>query len=100
MKHSTLKSDIKLKDGTVFSAGSSVIVVWDNEKLSLAIDGRTFRVNGYSLKNIKGFTVPSSATLEKWVDNGVCKSITGKTVEPDGYGSDGSPSWLLAMGLI
>jgi len=44
--------------------------------------------------------VPSLETMEEWMDQGIAKSITGKRVEPDGYGPDGSPSWLLVLGLI
>ncbi len=46
------------------------------------------------------FKEPSVRTLEKWSQDGVAKSVTGHRVEPDGYGPDGSPSWLLALGLI
>lgn len=43
---------------------------------------------------------PSMKQLEKWTEDSVCLSVTGKRVEPDGYGPDGSPSWLLALSLI
>jgi len=43
---------------------------------------------------------PTLKTLEKWSMNGVAKSVTGAKVEPDGFGPDGSPSWLLACSLI
>ena len=39
-------------------------------------------------------------TLEKWSSDGVAKSVTGQRVEPDGWGVDGAPSWLLAIGVI
>ena len=44
--------------------------------------------------------LPALRTLERWSYDGVCKSVTGATVEPDGHGPDGAPSWLLALGLI
>lgn len=43
--------------------------------------------------------VPSMRTLTQ-MGEGLSKSVTGKTVEPDGYGPDGSPSWLLVLGMI
>ncbi len=43
------------------------------------------------------FKEPSLRTLEKWSSDGIAKSVTGHRVEPDGYGPDGSPSWLLVM---
>ena len=39
-------------------------------------------------------------TLEKYSLDSVAKSVTGKRCEPDGYAEDGSPSWLLALGMI
>lgn len=50
---------------------------------------------------LTGFNkAPSTNTLMKYDFNGVAKSVTGKRVEPDGYGPDGSPSWLLVLGLM
>jgi hypothetical protein len=43
---------------------------------------------------------PSMKTLEKWSNDGVAKTVTGHRTEPDGYGPDGSPSWLLVFGII
>lgn len=43
---------------------------------------------------------PSMRQLEKMVNDGIAKSVTGKRVEPDGHGPDGSPSWLLVLGMI
>lgn len=44
--------------------------------------------------------LPSWHTLESAVTDGVCESVTGDNVEPDGHGPDGAPSWLLALGMI
>lgn len=43
---------------------------------------------------------PTIGRLQKLSDDGLSITPTGKRVEPDGYGPDGSPSWLLVMGLI
>jgi hypothetical protein len=43
---------------------------------------------------------PSLRKLERESNDGVCTTVTGKRVEPDGIGDDGSPSWLLVMGVI
>jgi hypothetical protein len=65
------------------------------------IEGVPFKLKITSLNRyFKGYKIPSMATIEKWNKNGICKTVTGKKTEPDGYGSDDSPSWLLAMGLI
>lgn len=49
-------------------------------------------------KNVR--SIPSAATLDKWSNDGVCRTVTGDMVEPDGEGPDGAPSWLVALGLI
>ncbi len=43
---------------------------------------------------------PTEETMWKWSDLGIACTVTGKRTEPDGHGPDGSPSWLLALGLI
>lgn len=43
---------------------------------------------------------PSLNKLEKMSNDGVCTTVTGCRVEPDGTGPDGSSSWLLVMGVI
>lgn len=45
-------------------------------------------------------SIPSAQTLERWSNDGICETVTGDQVEPDGVGSDGAPSWLLVFGLI
>jgi hypothetical protein len=52
-------------------------------------------------KYVTGFAKPPGMrTLERYSFDGIAKSVTGARVEPDGYGPDGSPSWLLCLGLI
>lgn len=43
---------------------------------------------------------PSLRQLKKWDNDGVSKTPSGWTVEPDGYGPDGSPSWLIILGWV
>ena len=73
--------------------------LWNFVALSTA-DGRRAIIPVYRLKHYFGVNVPSVKTLEKWSDSGKCKSVFGKTVEPDGVDPEGAPSWLLALGLI
>ena len=104
--------DMRLKDGTVFPAGSVVDDV-KFEKQSqdegaydtlavVKIQGRTIKVSPGNLhKYISGFSKPPSMNaLEKMSSNGIATTVTGQRTEPDGYGQDGSPSWLLVLGLI
>jgi len=50
--------------------------------------------------HVKFYKEPSISKLEKMSDDGICTTVTGDKVEPDGFGENGSPSWLLVMGLI
>ena len=58
---------------------------------------RSTHWNKYFKTNSK---LPSDKMIETWVYDGVCKSLGGNRVEPDGWSFDGTPSWLLAMGMI
>lgn len=42
---------------------------------------------------------PGERALETYAD-GISKTPTGYKTEPDGHGEDGSPSWLLVLGLM
>lgn len=44
--------------------------------------------------------LPSLEELTDALSDGACETPTGDSVEPDGHGPDGAPSWLLALGLI
>ena len=43
---------------------------------------------------------PSIEELEEMVADGVAEAVDGCFVEPDGVCQHGSPSWLIAKGLI
>jgi hypothetical protein len=45
-------------------------------------------------------SIPSINRLERMVSDCLAETVTGYQVEPDGHGPDGSPSWLLALGLM
>ncbi len=50
---------------------------------------------------LKGFhKAPSIKSLQKQSWDGIVKTPTGHKVEPDGYGPDGCPSWMLVVGII
>lgn len=44
--------------------------------------------------------MPSIATMQRWLNDGVAKATDGCRVEPDGHCEHGKPSWLLRLGLI
>lgn len=52
----------------------------------------------YAWQRVK--SIPSSETLNRWAFDGVAETVTGDTIEPDGVGVDGAPSWLLVFAVI
>jgi hypothetical protein len=103
----TLKKDsLKLKDGTVLQAGEKATVRFDEANPAMAIVDFASRPNTrISTKYLEGIfgkpfmKMPTWSAIEKMGD-GIAKSVTGKKVEPEGFGPDGSPSWLLVLGLV
>lgn len=53
-----------------------------------------------STNGVKFHKMPSIGRLEKMSNDGICTTVTGARVEPDGVAEDGSSSWLLVMGMI
>jgi hypothetical protein len=106
MKTTTTKREIRFKSGLVIPFGTSFECFFNperNDRVFFQYEGVTKSLRlETSHKYLTGFSKPPSInTLEKWdSENGVCKTPTGFRTEPDGYGPDGSPSWLLVLGMI
>jgi hypothetical protein len=83
-----------------FLAGSQVNVSFEDTKMLVEQNGVTIKCRAAKYPGYFGGKMPGELTMYKWVDDGIAKSVTGKKCEPDGYGDDGSPSWLLALGMI
>lgn len=97
------KNDVEIPVGTA-------LTIFFNETVpSLAV----FEHNGVTratrvsrlFETVKGKGVtfkkpPGMAALERMTNDGVVTTVTGRKTEPDGYGDDGSPSWLLVIGVI
>ena len=54
----------------------------------------------YVTWNGSNYATPTTDDIEQWFLNGFCESLTGLVVDHDGHGSDGSPSWFIALGLV
>ena len=103
----TLKKAVPLKDGTNLEVGEKGTLRFDEKNPRVAVidfDTRpNTRLGSRLLESYFGrpFTkMPSMSALEKMSSDSIAKSVTGKKVEPDGHGPDGSPSWLLVLGFI
>jgi hypothetical protein len=107
MKKLIVKKQIKLKDGEALMPDDVVLYIPKSEKRNLGVTVFSERMNrevrlswvGFAMK-VLGKKCPSMKTLEKYSNDSICKSIGGKTVEPDGYDQDGYPSWLLVLNII
>ena len=106
MRNTTTKKDLTFKSGTI-PAGTALTVYFDSERNSRVYfdpkdtpERRALRLEN-AHKYLTGFSKPPGmGTLEKYSNDGVCTTPTGHRTEPDGYGPDGSPSWLLVLGMI
>ena len=92
------QKEIKLKDGSTLAKGLPVTFIAGKDSRCLVHSPA--HPEPLQVRITSAFKAPSMASLERWSMDSVCKSVTGKRVEPDGHGSDGSPSWLLVFGLI
>lgn len=102
-----LKTFIPLKSGDTIVAGTKATISFDPRSNSVALvqfDGRD-KPTVLKIVNLHKYFAgmskpPTMSALEKMNDKGVCSTVTGARVEPDGYGPDGAPSWLLVMGMV
>lgn len=101
----TLKKEIKFKDGTIFPANSKICFSSVENSTTLCSiylekdPTKSYKIKWLSFVQFCGIKIPSMNQLHKYSD-GISKSITGYKVEPDGYGPDGAPSWLIVLGYI
>ncbi len=97
------QKEIKTKSGEILPKGSPVTFRGLDEESTrnsslCLVQG--IRPEPYKVRITSAFKSPSIEQLAEWVNDGVCESILGETVEPDGCDEHGSPSWLLALGMI
>lgn len=99
------KKDVKLKSGVVLPKGAEAQVKYNHSVIAevtvegvekpvrISVEGLTQLLEGYP-------KMPPISRLEKMSNDGIATTPTGKRTEPDGYGDDGSPSWMLVAGVI
>jgi hypothetical protein len=104
--NSKAKRELKWKDGSITSEGTPVHIDFCETRPGriYVTVGETVYQTGLANKAHERFTgigkVPGFRTLEKYSNDGIAKTVTGEKTEPDGFGSDGSPSWMLVVGII
>jgi hypothetical protein len=105
MRKTTVK-EIKMKDGSVVPVGTMLEVRFPKEHRGTGAFvtssglSREYGMHTKALIIFLGLKVPTEKTLWNWTMEGYAKSLGGKKVEPDGWDSEGNPSWLLALGYI
>jgi len=102
MKFTNTK-EFKFKSGIIVPVGTSCELQFQEGASVCTVHAGSvkFRMQLTSLPfYFNKIKVPSLETAGKWIDDGIARSILGKKVEPDGHDDEGSPSWLLVMGLI
>jgi hypothetical protein len=92
------EKEIKTKSGEILPIGSPVSFMGEDSPHLCLVKGQ--RPEPYRIRISSVFTPPNAEELEEQANDGVCDSILGERVEPDGYDEHGSPSWLLALRLI
>lgn len=105
MKTVTNKRAVKIKKtGAIVPAGTKLTVefTYDSVRrrdmmiLTVIDTGEQFKSVNYP----NYFRTPSIATMTKWSNDGIAKSVTGGRCECDGHSCDNAPSWMLALGYI
>jgi hypothetical protein len=93
-----LYKTIQLKSGINLPKGAYVDVEPhpDHDRLAIV----TYEGTPHILRYSSVIKHPSVKTLEKWEDEGHCKTPAGKFTEPDGHDDEGFPSWLKVLGYI
>ncbi len=94
---------IQWKDGTSWPRGASIAVEWgeypaSSNVVTLGADKRA--ITGKGLGRALAGELPSVQELNEWTMDSVCDTPTGHSVEPDGFGPDGCPAWLLLLGFL
>ncbi len=93
----TTEKEIKLKIGKTLPKGTPVQFNPESNRNCLVMDDLGVV---YTVRITSAFNPPSLEELEEAVNDGICQSIAGESVEPDGRDQYNSPSWLLALGMI
>jgi len=93
------------KSGDTIPAGTEVTLFYSPKAYNRVYLDRGSFAKTIKLANCHGYfkgfyKMPTMRTLEKQGNDAIVTTPTGHRVEPDGYGPDGIPSWLMVLGVI
>lgn len=104
MDHTTSPITLRSPRGATVEVPAGAEVAWAEGRATMTwtTDGepQLRRVSAMTAARALGKESPDASQLAEWACDGVAESILGERVEPDGIDEHGSPSWLLAMGLL
>lgn len=92
-----LYRDVKMKSGDVLKKGTVVFLAPTDNHMICTVSVGT---NDYKMRWTSVVRPPSMNALMEQDCDGICETIRGERVEPDGIDDHGFPSWLLALGMI
>lgn len=94
------KRPITLRVAGEIPAGTPIH--WRNGHGVLTLPGHPegVRVRATTAARALGIPEPDDDAIDGWIFDSICESVMGEPIEPDGIDAHGSPSWLLALGLI
>lgn len=103
--NSKTKVELKWKDGSITPDGTPVHIDFSEKTPSRIYVTDGDRVYKTRLVNAQKYytginKAPSLRTLEKYSWDGIARTVTGEKTEPDGFGTNGAPSWMLVMEII
>ena len=93
------KHAIKVHTGLYITGQATVLPIPGNDFEGILKVFDTV-VSYYGLAQMGCIGMPNPDKLREMINNGVCPSVAGDEVEPDGHDENGFPSWRLAMGII
>lgn len=99
----SLHTDLVLKTKEVVPAGTVVRVDFNTDKddsIKLVLADRIIRLpTELAFRYVDGFSrPPKMRQLQQWADEGYCLTVIGNKVNTNGYGPNGDPSWMIALG--
>ena len=98
-----LIKELKTKSGQVFPPGFTFYVRVNEDRptvANLTIEDFTIKLPSKKLyAYFEEFDEITMEMLEEAMYDGRCLSLTGDTVEPDGWDDQGFPSMLMAVGI-
>jgi hypothetical protein len=96
--------EIRFRDGHIIRKGDFLSLTWpDARNLPWQVDVthgvRTLKSRARTALAWIGLEI-TTEQLSEAMNDGVCETPSGNSVEPDGIDHEGNPSWLMIHGIL